>query len=145
MSNRFHNKFHRHNHHTNPTDGTGLYPDSAHDPIASPDSPFQGEFYVDGNITSLSSVSSIDGTFERNVVVKNNLNVGGNVVFANTQIANSDTVFVQGNNSTLSVRRVNPKIWDTDAVFMTSVQLGLKLDKPADPVVSQVLTFNGTN
>lgn len=144
MSNRFHNKFHRHNHHTKPTDGTGLYPDSAHDPIASPDAPFQGEFCVDGNITSLSSVSSVDGTFERNVVVKNNLNVGGNVVFANTQIANSDTVLVRGNNSTVAVRQINPVIWNTDAVFMTSVQLALKLDKPSNPTPSQVLTFDGS-
>ena len=57
MSNRFHNKFHRHNHHTTPTDRSDRYPDSAYDPIASPEAPFRGEFYVDGNITTLSSVS----------------------------------------------------------------------------------------
>ncbi len=55
MSNRFHNKFHRHNHHTRSTEG---YPDSSFDPIASRTSPFQGEFYIDGDVTTLSSVSA---------------------------------------------------------------------------------------
>jgi len=45
MSNRFHNKYHRQNHHTTPTSG---YIDSAHDPIASPDHPFLGDFHLDG-------------------------------------------------------------------------------------------------
>ncbi len=56
MSNRFHNKFHRHNHHTNPTDRDNLYPDSAYDPIASPEAPFQGEFHVNGDMHGLSSL-----------------------------------------------------------------------------------------
>ena len=83
MSNRFHNKFHRHNHHTRPTDRDGKYPDSAYDPIASPDSPFEGEFYVDGNITTLSSISALgdlyasNGTFHEDVVIKGNLSVLG--------------------------------------------------------------------
>lgn len=41
MSNRFHNKFHRHNHHSVATPGE---PDSAKDPIASVDDPFQGDY-----------------------------------------------------------------------------------------------------
>lgn len=49
MSNRFHNKWHRHNHHTNATGGE---PDSAHDPIASPADPFRGDFHVQGTISS---------------------------------------------------------------------------------------------
>jgi hypothetical protein len=57
MSNRFHNKFHRHNHHTRPTDRERLYPDSAYDPIASQESPFQGEFYLDGDLFALSSIT----------------------------------------------------------------------------------------
>ena len=66
MSNRFHNKFHRHNHHTEPTDRGGQYPDSAYDPIASPEAPFRGEFYVDGNITTLSSVSASGDLYASN-------------------------------------------------------------------------------
>ena len=83
MSNRFHNKFHRHNHHTEPTDRDGQFPDSAYDPIASPDSPFRGEFYIDGNITTLSSVSALgdlfasNGTFHEDVTIEGNLSVLG--------------------------------------------------------------------
>jgi hypothetical protein len=51
MSSRFHNKFHRHNHHTLPSTDP-RYPDSAHDPIASPDSPFLGDFHLDGKLSA---------------------------------------------------------------------------------------------
>ena len=46
---RFHNKLHRKNHHTLPTTG---YPDSAIDPIASPNEPFQGDFYLTGSLSA---------------------------------------------------------------------------------------------
>ena len=48
--NRFHSKYHRSNHHsaTNTTN-----PDAAHDPIASNDYPFQGDFVVNGNIKNI--------------------------------------------------------------------------------------------
>ena len=58
MSSRFHNKWHRHNHHTNTTPDP-RYPDSAHDPIASPEAPFQGDFFLQG---SLSASNDITGT-----------------------------------------------------------------------------------
>ena len=50
MSNRFHNKYHKHNHHTTPliTD-----PDSALDPIASASDPFLGDFNLDGDLIVL--------------------------------------------------------------------------------------------
>lgn len=51
MSSRLHNKWHRHNHHTNPTADVNL-PDSGHDPIASPDSPFQGDFILNGSLSA---------------------------------------------------------------------------------------------
>ena len=49
MSNRFHNKWHRHNHHStqNPAE-----PDSGHDPIASRSDPFQGDFVVNGEVSA---------------------------------------------------------------------------------------------
>jgi len=56
MSSRFHNKFHRHNHHTNATIDPNL-PDSGHDPIASPDSPFQGDFVMNGALSATQSSS----------------------------------------------------------------------------------------
>jgi len=55
MSNRFHNKFHRHNHHTDSTSREDLYPDSAYDPIASYESPFKGDFYLSGNFIGYKS------------------------------------------------------------------------------------------
>jgi hypothetical protein len=54
MSSRLHNKWHRHNHHTNPTNNTDL-PDSGHDPIASPESPFQGAFALNGTLSASQS------------------------------------------------------------------------------------------
>jgi len=51
MSSRFHNKFHRHNHHTNPSTDP-RFPDSAHDPIASPEAPFQGDFVLNGDLSA---------------------------------------------------------------------------------------------
>jgi hypothetical protein len=51
MSSRFHSKFHRHNHHTTPIEDA-RYPDAAHDPIASYDSPFQGDFILNGTLSA---------------------------------------------------------------------------------------------
>jgi len=51
MSSRFHSKHHRHNHHTDPSSDP-RYPDSAHDPIASPDSPFLGPFVLQGVLSA---------------------------------------------------------------------------------------------
>lgn len=60
--NRFHNKYHRHNHHTTATAGE---PDSSHDPIASPSDPFQGDFYVNGTLSAKQGIfdnMSFNGT-----------------------------------------------------------------------------------
>jgi len=51
MSNRFHNKYHRHNHHTTGSQDP-RYPDSAHDPIASVESPFLGPFVMVGTLSA---------------------------------------------------------------------------------------------
>lgn len=48
--NRFHSKYHRSNHHT-AVNNTN--PDAGHDPIASHDYPFQGDFVVNGNIKNI--------------------------------------------------------------------------------------------
>jgi hypothetical protein len=60
MSNRFHNKYHRHSHHTIPLSGDV---DAASDPIASADNPFSGEFHLMGNLT-ISGDMIIDGDLE---------------------------------------------------------------------------------
>ena len=55
MSSRFHNKYHRHNHHTVALDDP-RYPDASHDPIASPDSPFLGPFVMFGTLSAVGMV-----------------------------------------------------------------------------------------
>jgi hypothetical protein len=69
MSSRFHNKWHRHNHHTDPI-GDPRFPDASHDPIASPESPFRGLFVLSGPLSAQSSSlsSSYAGYFENNNV-----------------------------------------------------------------------------
>lgn len=55
--NRFHSKFHRKNHHTN----TDLYnPDAGHDPIASQDAPFQGNFFLNGSLSASGGITLTD-------------------------------------------------------------------------------------
>ena len=123
MSNRFHNKFHRHNHHTTPTDRDGVYPDSAYDPIASPDSPFMGEFYVDGNITTLSSVSAAGdlygakGIFTEDAVIRGNLTVEGSATNLNTlvNITSATTIVNSGDGPALLVHQ---KKYDPIATFV---------------------------
>ena len=103
MSNRFHNKFHRHNHHTRPTDREGLFPDSAYDPIASAASPFQGEFVLDGNLTALSSISAVyhiagyDGLFHGNMTIEGNLYVLGETTMLDTMVFTSSAIQIDGN------------------------------------------------
>jgi len=50
--NRFHNKYHRHNHHTTPSPNE---PDAGHDPIASPEDPFRGDFHISGVLSATSA------------------------------------------------------------------------------------------
>ena len=83
---RFHNKWHRRDHHSIPTPG---YPDSASDPIGSPQEPFYGDFvtynsisahedlYVDGDATILGSLSVYGDLsyFETYVSVTSSLSV----------------------------------------------------------------------
>lgn len=60
MSNRFHNKFHRHNHHTAATSGEA---DSSYDPIASQTDPFLGTFHLSGTLSATNvSASNVYAT-----------------------------------------------------------------------------------
>lgn len=76
---RFHNKYHRANHHTNNTPGV---PDSGSDPIASPQFPFEGNFILNGSLsangfqtsgsTGIDYVQSINGltyTWKKGILV----------------------------------------------------------------------------
>lgn len=59
--NRFHNKYHKHNHHTDPTLGDI---DSANDPIASADSPFLGNFNLSGDLIADGDMTATNATVE---------------------------------------------------------------------------------
>ena len=73
MSSRFHNKYHRHNHHTYPNDDP-RFPDSSHDPIASPDSPFMGDFVLAGGLSaSVPSASAYVAALFGNVGINTSL------------------------------------------------------------------------
>lgn len=81
MSSRLHNKWHRHNHHTNPTPDPD-FPDSANDPIASPESPFQGDFVLNGAL-SASSYGQFAGSATTPAIIARGstaLSATGNVV-----------------------------------------------------------------
>jgi hypothetical protein len=60
MSNRFHSKYHRKNHHTY---GNATNPDASHDPIASPDQPFLGDFSLQGALCAVAPASAYAGYF----------------------------------------------------------------------------------
>ena len=55
MSNRFHTKWHRRNHHTY---GNSSNPDASFDPIASPEQPFLGDFSIQGSISAVAPLSA---------------------------------------------------------------------------------------
>jgi len=111
MSSRFHNKYHRHNHHT-ATSYDPRYPDSGYDPIASPESPFMGPFVMIGTLsaTGIPAFSELSATpggvfagyplalqavavsgsnigtainASGNIIANNNLTVAGNITAAN--------------------------------------------------------------
>ena len=63
MSNRFHSKFHRQNHHTY-TSATN--PDAGHDPIASPEQPFRGDFVLSGALSCVAPASATAAYFSTN-------------------------------------------------------------------------------
>jgi hypothetical protein len=63
MSNRFHSKFHRSNHHTY---GIEVNPDTGHDPIASRDLPFRGDFILQGALSAMARLSAYAGYFYSN-------------------------------------------------------------------------------
>jgi len=75
---RFHNKWHRRNHHSLPSTG---YPDSANDPIASPAEPFQGDFHLTGSLSAHQNLY-VDG----NASVMGNLSVYGDFTYLDTVV-----------------------------------------------------------
>lgn len=127
MSNRFHNKFHRHNHHSDPTDRGNKYPDSAYDPIASREFPFKGEFYSEGTITTTQDFSAVGNISVNDAHVRNNLLVGGDLTVS-SQFTQLDTM-----------------VYCTSAVNINNSGNGpaLKIDQKSNQIVLDIVR-NGT-
>jgi predicted acyltransferase (DUF342 family) len=62
---RFHDKIHSTNHHTLSTSG---FPDSATDPIASPDKPFKGDFVVNGVLSSSNGIRLLSADIDQELI-----------------------------------------------------------------------------
>jgi hypothetical protein len=115
MSNRFHNKFHRQNHHSIPTAG---YPDSSLDPIASYEQPFQGEFYSQGNIITTENLSALKYSYSNDGIIHNDL-----IVERNATVDNN--LLVKGNLSVLgATTQLDTLVYATSALSVTNTGTG---------------------
>jgi hypothetical protein len=76
---RFHNKWHRRSHHSLPSQG---YPESATDPIASPEEPFYGDFVVYNSISAHQNLF-IDG----DATIQGSLSVYGDLTYLETIVS----------------------------------------------------------
>lgn len=118
MSNRFHNKFHRFNHHSAGTPDP-KYPDAAYDPIASYDSPFQGEFFSQGTIVTTQDLSAgTDLAVNNNATIKNNLSVGYDVEIG------SDLVVQKNFTVNGEYTNINTLVYITSAVEIVNAGTG---------------------
>ena len=87
MSNRYHSKYHRRNHHTY----TNInIPDAGHDPIASVNEPFLGEFILSRSLSAVAPLSSYAGHFYSNNT-------------AICAIGGKEGLFIQGTNDGIQV------------------------------------------
>lgn len=143
MSNRFHNKFHRQNHHSDPTVG---YPDSAFDPIASFEQPFKGEFYSQGDIITTQNLSA-----GINLNVTNNADIfGASVRTPNIGTDEDNSVVILNSAGYLKTDEINPGVWNTTMRFVTASDGALtvnRLTKATDSTgINESIVFdNGTN
>ena len=108
--NRFHNKFHRHNHHSEPTDRDDRYPDSAYDPIASFEAPFKGEFYSEGNIITTQSLSAGANIYASKIAI--NTTDTSNQLTVNGSISCSDNFFIGNAEYPNKETSVNTELFD---------------------------------
>jgi hypothetical protein len=76
---RFHNKFHRRGHHTDPSTG---YPDSGTDPIASQAEPFLGDFHLAGSLSANKNLF-----IGQDATILGNLSVMGDLSYLDTIVS----------------------------------------------------------
>jgi hypothetical protein len=130
---RFHEKYHRSNHHTTPSSSN---PDSAHDPIASPSNPFQGDFVLKGAISaSVLPTSNYSATFlgapvgvntnipknygmdfnqkltvVGNTYIEGDLNVTGRLLTSNVLVTSNNVTNISTRNLTLTANGFVPAL-----------------------------------
>ena len=88
---RFHNKYHRRNHHTLPSAG---YPDSGADPIASPQEPFIGDFHAVGALSATGNL-----TIGGNTLIYGNLSALGDFSVVDTIVTVTSALSVINNGT----------------------------------------------
>lgn len=138
MSNRFHNKFHRENHHSKRTGKNNAITDASYDPIASYDYPFQGEFYSDGEIVTNTYLSAMSAMAD-DIVVHNNLTVENDLT-----VLRNLTVF--GNLSTLGdVSQIDTKVYVSSAIEILNLGTGpaLKVTQDGTQPIAHFIDANG--
>lgn len=162
MSNRFHNKFHRENHHSKRTPKNDGITDAAYDPLASYDYPFQGEFYTDGEIVTQTYLSAASA-FADDIFIRNNATIGNDVsVNRNLYVGNSATVdgiltvnnngyingdlFITGSLSALgNVSQIDTEVFVTSAFSVENTGTGpaLTITQHGSEPIAHFIDANG--
>jgi hypothetical protein len=116
---RFHNKLHRKNHHSIQTPG---YPDSATDPIASTEEPFEGDMVVNATVSAQNLWINTDAYVGRNTTIMGNLCVYGDDSYFETYttVTSSMSVINHGSGPALTVKQTGAepiaRFLDGDAI-----------------------------
>jgi hypothetical protein len=105
---RFHNKLHRKNHHSIPTPG---YPDSATDPIASTEEPFEGNMVVNATVSAQNLWINTDAFIGNNTTIMGNLCVYGTDSYFETfaTVTSAMSVINHGFGPALTVKQTGPE------------------------------------
>ena len=148
MSNRLHQKNHRFNHHSIPIEDARdpKYPDAGYDPIASFSSPFQGEFYSQGNIITTKNLSA-----ERNVFAKFDIEakhdcIIGNDLNVSRDVYVSRNVVVDGNFTVLgTTSQIDTVTYVTSAVNIFNAGDGpaLRVEQTGFQPIAHFIDNNG--
>jgi hypothetical protein len=160
MSSRFHQKYHRYNHHSvSPGEVDDIrYPDAGYDPIASFEHPFQGEFYSQGNIITTLSLSAkqnlgveINGTFGNDVIVGNDLAVRNNgfiegnlTVDQNLEVKRD--LLIDGNlivHGDYTILHTNAYVTSSVEVVNVGTSAGLKVTQAGNQPIARFIDFEG--
>jgi len=152
MSSLYHQKYHRHNHHTLPLSGD-LHPDSSQDPIASYDSPFMGDFVLDGCLYSAGlngTAKSVGVTLSSDNIALHaigDVNIHGNVSVKDLTITSiqEESQFIVSTDAqydlSLNTQKYDVKVWD----LVNNVDVLLNYTAPSVIDIEQEEYVNNLN